>query len=185
MEIALFGGSFDPPHLGHLLVVAYVLATEPVDELWMVPVFEHPFRKRLSASFDARVGLCEAALAQVPLPRARVSRAEEELKGEGRTVDLLEHLHQQRPADRFALVLGSDLLADKLQWKRFDRIEELARIIVLQRGGFPAGGGRSLALPEVSSTQVRALLASGGDAGGLLPRAVLERIHAEGLYRRM
>ena len=184
MEIALFGGSFDPPHLGHLLVVAHVLATEPVDELWMVPVFEHPFGKRLHASFDARLRLCEAALASVPLPRARVSRAEEELKGEGRTVDLLEHLHARFPNDRLALVLGSDLLADKPQWRRFDRIEELARIIVLQRGGFAAQQAAGVILPQVSSTQVRSLLASGGDASGLVPRAVLERVAAEGLYRK-
>ena len=182
MEIALFGGSFDPPHLGHLLVVLHVLATEPVDELWMVPVFEHPFGKRLQASFEARVSLCQAALEGVPLPRARVSRAEEELKGEGRTVDLLEHLHARHPEHRFALVLGSDLLAEKHQWKRFDRIEELARIIVLQRGGHVAPGVPGVVLPAVSSTEVRALLASGGDARGLVARAVLARIRSEGLY---
>src|SRR5437762_1596230 len=100
MEIALFGGSFDPPTMGHLLAVAHVLATEPVDELWLVPVFEHPFRKRLVAPFDLRVELCEAALQSVPLLRARVSRAESELRGEGRTVDLLEHLHAQHPEHR-------------------------------------------------------------------------------------
>ena len=54
MEIALFGGSFDPPHVGHLLAAAYVLATEPVDELWFVPVAEHPLGKPLHAPFEHR-----------------------------------------------------------------------------------------------------------------------------------
>ena len=54
-EIALFGGSFDPPHVGHLLAAAYVLATEPVDELWFVPVLQHPLGKPLLASFEHRV----------------------------------------------------------------------------------------------------------------------------------
>ena len=184
MEIALFGGSFDPPTSGHLLVVAYVLATEPVDEVWMVPVFEHPFGKKLVGSFELRADLCEAALRSIPLPRAKVSLAEAELKGEGRTVDLLEHLHAVHPEHRFALVLGSDLLADKPQWKRFDRIEELARIIVLRRGGFDSAEARGVVLPEVSSTQVRALLASGGDATGLVPRAVLSRIAGQPPYRK-
>ena len=58
-EIALFGGSFDPPHVGHLLAAAYVLATEPVDELWLVPVFEHPLGKKPAAPFEHRVELCE------------------------------------------------------------------------------------------------------------------------------
>jgi nicotinate-nucleotide adenylyltransferase len=176
MEIALFGGSFDPPTMGHLLVVAHVLATEPVDELWMVPVFEHPFRKKLVASFDERAAMCEAALQSIPLPRAKVSRAEADLKGEGRTVDLLEHLHAKHPEHAFALVMGTDLLADKHNWKRFDRIEELARIVVLRRAGYDVPGVSGVVLPEVSSTQVRALLAAGGDARGMVPKVVLDRI---------
>ena len=174
MRIALFGGSFDPPHVGHLLSVAYVLATEPepIDELWMVPVFEHPFHKRLEGSFEHRVRLCQVALDSLGLPRAKVSTVEAELKGEGRTVDLLEHLHATRPADQWALVLGSDLVAEKHTWKCFDRIEELAHIIEIERQGHHLGHGPAL-LPEVSSTEVRALLAEGGDASKLVPRAGL------------
>ena len=176
-EVALFGGSFDPPHVGHLLAAAYVLATEPMDELWFVPVLRHPFGKPLAASYDHRVLLCERVAAQ--LPRARVSRAEEE-SGEGRTVDLLEWLHRKHPGTRWALVLGTDLDAEKPQWKRFDRIEQLARIITVERGGY---GGDGVTIPEVSSTQVRALLKAGGDASHLVPRAVLEAIRDAGTYR--
>jgi nicotinate-nucleotide adenylyltransferase len=183
MEIALFGGSFDPPTMGHLLVVAHVLATEPSDEVWMVPVFEHPFGKKLVGSFDLRVELCDLALRSVPLPRAKVSRAEADLKGDGRTVDLLEHLHARYPEHRWALIMGSDLLADQAQWKRFDRIRELARIIVLRRAGYDTPGTPGILLPEVSSTQVRALLASGADVSGLLPRAVAERVVDKPPYR--
>ena len=103
-------------------------------------------------------------------------RVEADLKGEGRTVDLLEHLHGKHPQHRWALVLGSDLLADKPQWKRFDRIEELARIVVLRRGGFECPGATGPLLPEISSTQVRSLLAAGEDATGLVPKPVLDRI---------
>jgi len=110
-EIALFGGSFDPPHVGHLLAAAYVLATEPVDELWFVPVLQHPLDKPLVAPYEHRVALLERLAAD--LHRARVSRAEQE-SGEGRTVDLLEWLHRKHPDTRWALVLGTDLdgLAD-------------------------------------------------------------------------
>lgn len=177
MEIALFGGSFDPPHLGHVLAAAYVLATEPVDELWILPVHEHPLGKRPAAPFDHRVALCELAFAD--LARVKVSRLEGELKGEGRTVDLLEHLRRARPQDRFALVLGTDLTAERPQWKRFDRIEELARIVTLARSGF----SEASLLPAVSSTQVRALLAAGSpEVARLVPRAVLEAIRAAGTY---
>jgi nicotinate-nucleotide adenylyltransferase len=178
-EIALFGGSFDPPHVGHLLAGAYVLATEPVDELWLVPVLAHPFGKQFQGSYDHRVELC-GRLAQ-DLPRTRVSRAEEE-SGQARTVDLLEHLHRKHPDTRWALVLGTDLTAERPQWKNFARVAELARIITVQRAGY-AEAGAAPALPEVSSTQVRALLRAGGDASHLVPRGVLESIRAAGTYR--
>ena len=177
-EVALFGGSFDPPHVGHLLAAAYVLATEPVDELWLVPVFSHPFGKQFVGSFEHRVALCGKLARE--LPRTRVSRAEEE-SGEDRTVDLLEYLHRQHPDTRWALVLGTDLNAERPQWKNFERITQLARVIPVQRGGYPDGTGP--VLPEVSSTQVRALLKAGGDLSQLLPRAVLEAIQTAGTYR--
>lgn len=179
-EIALFGGSFDPPHLGHLLAAAFVLATEPVGELWFVPVFRHPFGKPLVGSYEHRLALCEKIAAQ--LTGARVSRAEEE-SGETRTVDLLEWLRRKHPDARFALVLGSDLDAEKPQWKRFDRVEQLARIIRVRRGGHSSGGNGGVVIPEISSTQVRSLLKSGGDASHLVPRAVLDAIRDAGTYR--
>src|SRR6266446_5140423 len=176
-EIALFGGSFDPPHVGHLLAAAYVLATEPVDELWFVPVLQHPLDKPLVAPYEHRVALLERLAAD--LPRARVSRTEQE-SGEGRTVDLLEWLHRKHPDTRWALVLGTDLDAERPQWKRFERIQQLARIITVGRGGYAQA---AVTLPEISSTQARALLKSGGDASRLVQRRVLEAIRAAGTYR--
>ena len=186
-EIALFGGSFDPPHVGHLLAGAYVLATEPVDELWLVPVFAHPFAKPLVGSYDHRVELCEKLAGE--LPRTRVSRAEED-SGETRTVDLLEWLHRKHPAHRWALVLGTDLNAETSQWKRFARIQQLARIIKVQRGGHPEppeaaspAAQANIIIPEISSTQVRTLLKQGADVSRLVPRAVLQAIRDAGTYR--
>ena len=177
-ELALFGGSFDPPHVGHLLAAAYVLATEPVDELWFVPVFAHPFQKPLQASFEHRVALC-AALAS-SLRGALVSRIEQTLGGEGRTVDLLEHLRATHPGTGLALILGTDLDQERTTWKRWDRIQELARVIRVSRAGTDGDEPR---MPQVSSTGVRALLRSGGDASRLVPRAVLDAIRAAGTYR--
>jgi nicotinate-nucleotide adenylyltransferase len=178
-EVALFGGSFDPPHVGHLLAAAYVLATEPIDELWFVPVFAHPFQKPLQAPFEHRLALCEALASM--LPRARVSRIEQELGGEGRTVDLLEHLVAAHPEQRFALMLGTDLDRERLTWKRWDRVQELARIIRVGRGSVEAAPEPRM--PMVSSTNVRALLRAGEDVSRLVPRGVLALIRAAGTYR--
>src|SRR5882762_10166540 len=94
-RVAVFGGSFNPPHAAHQLVALYVLETQPVDELWFVPTYAHPFGKPLAA-YDHRLAMCE--LAAAPLgPRVRVSRAEAELAQRpdfvaSRTLDLVEHL---------------------------------------------------------------------------------------------
>lgn len=170
-EVALFGGSFDPPHVGHLLAATYVLATEPIDDLWLVPVFQHPFGKQFAASYDHRVLLCEKL-------GFEVSRAEQE-SGQSRTVDLLEWMHNKYTNYTFALVLGTDLKAERAQWKNFDRIQQLARIVELHRGGFTQG---EVTLPEVSSTEVRARLKRGEDVSHLVPRAVLAAIRAAGTY---
>src|SRR4051812_50183695 len=97
MEIALFGGSFDPPHVGHLLAAAYVLATEPVGELWLVPVNEHPFGKRLAAPFEHRATLCEAMIEDAGLRRGRGSRGEDEIGGGGGTGGLLPDFRRKEP----------------------------------------------------------------------------------------
>ena len=191
MEIALFGGSFDPPHLGHLLCAAQVLLTEPSDQLWLVPVFAHPFQKSIAAPFEDRVAMCEAAVAALGNSRLLVSRAEEEMaragRAEGRTVDLLEQLHASRPADRFALVMGSDILQETGQWKRWDRVQELARIIRVQRQGHPLADLPAATLPEISSTNLRARLRRPDrdltELRALIPAAVLQMIDAQDLYR--
>src|SRR5262249_25883673 len=79
----------------------------------------------------------------------------EQESGQARTVDLLEWLHRKHPDVRWALVLGTDLDAEKPQWKQFDRIEQLARIVTVRRGGYGGGGG---ALPEGTSAPGGALI---------------------------
>jgi nicotinate-nucleotide adenylyltransferase len=84
-DIALFGGSFDPPHLGHVAIIAHVLATEPVDEVWALPCFQHPFGKR-TAPFALRLRMLEEALAPFAT-RARVEDIEASLGGVSYTID--------------------------------------------------------------------------------------------------
>lgn len=182
-EIALLGGSFNPPHVGHLMAAWYVLATEPVAEVWLLPSFRHPFGKAL-APFADRVRMCRLAAASIR--GLHVCAAEAELEGDplcGTTARTLEHLRQKHPDRAFALAVGTDILAETSKWYRWDRVQELARIVVVGRQGHEAGAeGRPL-LPAVSSTGVRERLARGEDVSHLVPRRVLEHVRAAGLYR--
>ena len=179
--VAVYGGSFNPPHLAHLLAVTVVLATHAVDEVLVVPTFQHPFGKDL-ATFDDRVRMCELALGW--LPRVAVSRVEEALGGESRTLRTLEHLRAEHPEWSMRLVMGADLLVESPKWFGFERIAALAPPIVLGRAGVSHPDAPPPVLPEISSTEVRARCAAGDfDAlAPFVPRDVLAHIKARRLY---
>jgi nicotinate-nucleotide adenylyltransferase len=186
MTVALFGGSFNPVHAAHQLVALYVLETLPIDALWLVPTYAHPFGKPLEA-YEHRVAMCELAAASLG-PRVTVSRAEQELALRpgfvaSRTLDLIEMLAEQHPGETFRLVIGSDILAETDKWHRWDAVAAAAPPIVIARPGFP--GGQGAVMPDISATHVRELLARHDEeASRLVPRAVMGYIAAHGLYDR-
>jgi nicotinate-nucleotide adenylyltransferase len=181
MKVAVFGGSFNPPHVGHVLACALVLCTEDVDRVLVVPAYKHAFAKAL-APFDDRVTMCELAMGW--LPRVEVSRVEQELGGDSLTIRTLEHLAHAHPDWRLRLVIGADILAETPRWASFDDVQALAPLIVLGRAGVDATTAPPPLLPAVSSTDVRAAMARGAwaELAGLVPRAVLDHVRAKRLY---
>ena len=181
-RVALLGGSFNPPHVAHLMAAYWTLATQDVREVWLLPSYRHPFGKELVA-FDDRVRMCELAARGVR--GVAVCTAERELASDplvGKTVRTLEHLVAKHPDTDFALVVGADILPDTPKWYRWDRVTELARIIVVGREGFPPIPGAPT-FPAISSTEIRARLARGEDVSGVVPRKVREYVAEKGLYR--
>jgi nicotinate-nucleotide adenylyltransferase len=184
MRVAILGGSFNPPHVAHILAVTWVLATRPVDEVWLMPVGEHAFGKRL-VSYAHREAMVRLALGPLG-PRAQVTDIERRLAGPSRTVDSLQALQRERPECRFSLIIGADILAERHAWKAWDVLERDFGFHLLGREGYalPAGYGVSVVLPAVSSTLLRERLAGGDLAGceGMLDRGVLSYIARQGLY---
>jgi nicotinate-nucleotide adenylyltransferase len=196
-RIALFGGSFNPPHVAHQLVALYVLETCEVDELWFVPTYVHPFGKPLVA-YDDRLAMCELAAAALG-PRAKVSRAEEALaKRPGfvasRTLELVDMLMEEGGRS-FRLVIGTDILGETSKWYRWDELVKRAPPIVIGRTGHPLPPPSAtpeaehevtetgVAMPEISATRIRELLAARDPhVAALLPRGVLRYIASHGLY---
>ena len=177
--IGLFGGSFNPPHVAHQMVMLYVLETCGVDELWMIPTYHHPFAKEL-VDFEHRCRMCELAAAALGT-RVHVSRIEGELaRNVSRTLETIEALGERHPDARFRLVVGADILQETHKWYRWDRIEELAPPIVVGRAGLDV---RGVEMPAVSSTEIRSRLARGEPVDDLVPCGVVRYIEAQGLYR--
>jgi nicotinate-nucleotide adenylyltransferase len=181
-RLGIFGGSFDPPHVGHVLGCAYLRAVHDLDGVLVVPVYRHPFAKEL-APFEDRMRMCELAMGWIA--GVEVSDIERRLGGESLTLRTVEALRAERGDAELRLVIGADVLGDLSKWHRFDRIAELAPPIVLGRAGFAHPDAPLAVLPEVSSTEVRALVRAGREAeiAPLVPAAVRRHLAARALYR--
>ncbi len=168
--IGVYGGSFNPPHVGHALVVGWLQWTDRVDEVWLVPSYRHPFDKPL-APFEERVAWCRAMAADVG-GSVRVSTVERRLPTPSYTIDVLRALARESPALRLRLVVGADTLRQVHLWKDWAAIEREFAPLVVGRAGFPPRPDAPT-FPDVSSTEVRRRLAAGEPVDHLLTRSVL------------
>lgn len=172
MRVAVYGGSFNPPHVGHAMVAGWLRWTGVVDEVWLLPAFHHAFDKAL-APFDRRVRWCEA-LATAVGPWVRVEPIEADLPTPSYTIDTLDALARRHPGASLRLVVGSDVLPALPQWKRWDRIEASYAPIIVERAGHPmVAGALRPVFPAVSSTDVREALRAGVAVDALLPAAIV------------
>jgi nicotinate-nucleotide adenylyltransferase len=190
ITVGLFGGSFNPPHVGHVLSIAYALSAGLVERVVAVPVFAHALGKSL-APFPERLAM--ARLAFEWIPGVEVSDLEQELGSPSRTLRTIEALSSRHADWQLRLIVGSDILGELHQWHAYAQIERLAPPLILPRPGAPDPAGTAGAariLPDVSSTEVRAYLgaAAQGDADAdarlrqVVPASVLEFIRRQGLY---
>lgn len=179
-RVAVFGGSFNPPHISHVLAAAYVLATQEIDRLLVVPAFDHPFGKAL-VPFAHRFAMCLRAFED--LQRVDVSDIERTLGGESKTLFTLQALARMNPDWSLRLVIGSDILNEAHKWFSWEQVIALAPPIVLGRAGHPAPGAPAPLLPELASRELRAMLERGEDVGSLVPRGVRAYLLEHRLYQ--
>lgn len=181
----IFGGAFDPPHVGHVALARAAIAELGLERL-LVLVIADPGHKRTVTPVETRLALARLAFAEV---REAVVEADRH----ARTVDSLEEL---RPADA-VFVIGADELADFARWKRPERVLELVRLAVAMRPGVPDEQLRDararLPSPDrvlffeldpvaVSSTEIRARVGRGEPVDDLVPPSVAAEIERLGLY---
>lgn len=180
-DVAVFGGSFDPPHCAHLMAVAYALTCTPCRVALVIPCFEHAFDKHAAAPFRTRLRMCRAAFAPFGR-RVRVLDVEQRLPRPSYTVQTLRHLREHHPEWRLHLVIGSDILPETPRWRDFDQVRQLADLIVLARGA-PHPQAIGPVFPPVSSTALRQAIRDGRPIDDLVPASVLALALREGCYR--
>jgi nicotinate-nucleotide adenylyltransferase len=187
VRLGIFGGSFDPPHVGHLLTVVDAVERLLLDRLVFVPAAVQPLKAGQAAA-DARHRLAMVRLLAGDEARFSVDPIEIDREGLSYTVETLAAFAQRYPqAQRFFLV-GTDVLASFGQWREPDRVLRLATLVAMRREGdvgpVPAGAVRvETRRVDVSSTEVRERVRAGRTIRGFVPEAVAAYIAAEGLYR--
>ena len=188
MRAVLFGGSFDPVHLGHVAVADAARRELAPDRLLWMPARLAPHKPEDPPAPAAdRLALLERVVG--PRPGEEISTLELEREGPSYTVDTLEALRRGDAGTRWYLLLGADSQSHLPSWRRLDRILELAEIVLVPRPGWTEllPGSPARMLPgepvEVSSSEVRRRLAAGESCAGLLPPGIEEEIRRRGLYQ--
>lgn len=191
MRLGIFGGSFDPPHVGHLLTASDAFEELGLDRLFFVPTYIQPL-KGASATASAPHRLTMAELLIHGDERFGVDSIEIDRGGLSYTVDTLETFAQQFPdAERFFLV-GEDAMAAFAAWRNPERILKLAKVAILRRPGAANDTGISLRdgtialetrLVDVSSTEIRERVRTGKSIRGFVPDPIAAFIEAKRLYR--
>jgi len=188
-KIGLFGGTFDPIHIGHLIVAEWVWDALALDTVFFIPTNIHPFRKRQSISAgDVRLKMLESALQ--PFAGFQISPYELQRKEVSYTIDTLRYFRSQYPRAELYVIIGADNVQDFDKWKEPQAILQEAQLVVYKRKGMQKKMDHPnivyLDTPhiEISSTQIRERLRAGRSCQALLPAEVYRFIVDNGLYQR-
>jgi len=194
VTVAVFGGAFDPPHLGHVALVESALEHFGFERVLVVPAGSPP-HKAVSTPVEIRAHLAELAFAGIA--RVEISPIELEPGGPRYTIETLRRLSES--CDDLALLVGADQFAGFLGWREPEAILELASLAVASRPGYDGKELQpvlaALDRPErvvffsipphpVSSREIRARVRNGLSIDDLVPSAVVAKIARHGLYKR-
>ena len=200
MLIGIFGGTFDPPHVGHLIMAERCREAANLDEVWFLVAYRPPHKADETVTrFEHRCDM--AALAITGQPAFRVEPVEKELPPPSYTAATLAELRHRHPGHDFHLILGGDSVADLPKWHEPGKVVAAAGLIGVARPGvepvpadrlaaalgLPADGVRlqwvDSPLIDVASREIRRRAGEGKTVRYLVPRAVEEFVRERGLYR--
>lgn len=200
--IAVYGGAFDPLHLGHIKVIQNVLRQPEIQQLRLLPCYQHPDKGNTHSSAIHRLNMLKL-ITRAPVV---IDQRELDRRGISYTIDTMDSLRQEYPANQsIVLVLGQDVYATVSNWQRAARLAELVHLLVIARPAAPIVTTTTLwrlvdslqvlleepagcvffmrnELVDVSSSQIRALIASGQSPRYLIPGTVWNYIQRNQLY---
>ena len=188
MEVCLFGGSFNPPHIGHRLVMAQAFELAPIDEIWLLPSYKSTFAKNTTLIDPKhRLNMAKTLLNG----KIKLETCEIDQKMSGETIEPVSFLIKKYPAHQFSFLMGSDQLKDFTKWQDWQKLLKMIPFYIYPRVGFPIKNLKSnmkalthplQIITNISSTMVRKRLHAGLTINHLVPKKVANYIAKNGLY---
>jgi len=198
MNIAILGGSFDPPHKGHVAIANRLLKLFNFQEFWLIPCFQNPFYKNSTSPFK-RLEMTK----YLEKERTKVLDLEIRKKSINYTIDTLRFLSKRRPKDKFYWVIGTDQVENFTKWKDWKEIINNFKLIIVPRTDFKKAENelkiisKQVAVPEniiligknkfppiyVSSTLVRKQINGGKPITNMVPKKIQKYIIEHSLYK--
>lgn len=192
-KIGLFFGSFNPVHIGHLILANYILENSDMEELWFVVSPQNPFKdKKTLLSDHNRLDMVQAAVKNYP--KMRASNVEFSLPKPSYTIDTLTYLHEKYPDVSFALIMGEDNLKGLKKWKNSETLVNNHQIIIYPRvlnadekrtETFEHENISKIDAPiiELSATKIREMLKEGKNVRPMLPPEVFDYLDGSSFYK--
>ena len=198
MRLGVFGGTFDPIHVGHLAAANAAIDCAHLDRVLFVPSAQPPHRTAAMAPAKDRLAMCRLAADELGGSfRFEVSDVEVKRGGRSYTVDTLDEVHRANPEDELFLILGWDAARLFGTWREPERVSALASVVIVARPGMEPPGRADLAAlgldpervvkcmvltPDVSGSELRSAIALGQPIAGKVPLAVERYITTHNLY---
>ena len=189
MKIGLYFGSFNPIHIGHLIIANHVLNETDLNKIWFVVSPQNPFKQSNSLLNETyRLQLVRLAVEQDN--RIKVSDVEFSMPKPSYTIDTLTYLKEKNPGDTFSIIMGSDSFQNLDKWKNYRMITDAHTIYVYKRNGFEIDNTHganiielNAPLLQISATHIRELIKAGKSIRYLVPEIVREEIETRKFYK--
>jgi|SRR5690625_1331028 len=184
-RIGILGGTFNPPHLGHLIIAEYVREELGLEEVWFIPTYEPPHKQKAGVDAIQRVEMVERAIenhSSFKLNNIEINRS-----GKSYTIDTILKLKQKNPNHKYYFIIGGDMVEYLPYWRQIDKLIHHLAFVGVKREGYSLESPYPITkvdvpLIDISSTMVRNRLIDGKSIKYLVPESVYSYIKEYRLY---
>jgi nicotinate-nucleotide adenylyltransferase len=186
-RIGILGGTFDPPHIGHLIIAETVRTELQLEEIWFIPTFEPPHKLEATMDAESRIDMLKLALADNN--SFILNTIEVERSGKSYTIDTMKQLKDTFPDNEYYFIIGADMVEYLPKWYRIDELLQLVRFVGVKRVGYSMESPFPITevdIPfvDVSSSNIRERISENKSIKYLVPNSVHTYIKEHGYYEK-